>query len=142
MGMRGTDSSQEYSEAMAAVIDEEVATFIHAAHQEAFDVLEENRDVLDELVRQLFEKETLNKAEVAEVFAPLRRREKRPAWTGSENRIPSQVPPVEVPPAPERPTKPRPVAKPAAENDTQPQANPAPGPDSWAPPQWPPAPKD
>lgn len=127
---------------MAAVIDEEVATFIHAAHQEAFDVLEENRDVLDELVRQLFEKETLNKAEVAEVFAPLRRREKRPAWTGSENRIPSQVPPVEVPPAPERPTKPRPVAKPAAENDTQPQANPAPGPDSWAPPQWPPAPKD
>ena len=51
MGMRGTDSSQEYSESMADVIDEEVAELIHTAHQVAFDVLMENRDVLDELVR-------------------------------------------------------------------------------------------
>ena len=97
LGMRGTDSSQDYSESMAAVIDEEVADLIHTAHQEAFDVLTENRDVLDELVRQLFKKETLNKQEVAEVFRDLRRHDKRPAWTGSELRVPSALPPVEVP---------------------------------------------
>lgn len=100
MGMRGTDSSSEFSESMAAVVDEEVATLIHTAHQEAFDVLNENRDVLDELVRQLFKKETLNKQEVAEVFTNLRRRQKRPAWTGSKLRIPSEQPPIDVPAGP------------------------------------------
>ena len=80
-------------------------------------MLVENREVLDELVRQLFAKETLNKAEVAEVFKNLKRRDKRPAWTGSELRVPSTIPPVEVPgtPAssdkeiPSRPIAPRPL---------------------------------
>ena len=97
MGMKGTDSSKEYSDHLAGVVDEEVAKLLHTAHQEAFDVLEENRDVLDELVRQLFEKETLGKAEVAKIFEPLRRHGKRPAWTGSPNRVPSTIPPVEPP---------------------------------------------
>jgi len=101
MGMRGTDSTTEFSQHMSAIVDEEVAKLIHTAHQEAFDVLVENRDVLDELVRQLFARETLNRREVDEVFKDLRRREKRPAWTGSDLRIPSDEPPVEVPPAPE-----------------------------------------
>ena len=97
MGMRGAQPSKDFSEASAAIIDEEVAKLINAAHQEAYDVLVENREVLDELVRQLFAKETLNKAEVAEVFKNLKRRDKRPAWTGSELRVPSTIPPVEVP---------------------------------------------
>ncbi len=100
MGMRGTDPSQDYSDAIAAVVDEEVAKLIHTAHQEAFDVLAENRDVLDELVRQLFEKETLGKEEVARIFEPLRRRDRRPAWTGSPERVPSAIPPVVPPHAP------------------------------------------
>ncbi|MDO5677631.1 MAG: ATP-dependent zinc metalloprotease FtsH [Propionibacteriaceae bacterium] len=123
MGMRGTDSSTEFSQHMAAIVDEEVAKLIHAAHQEAFDVLVENRDVLDELVRQLFAKETLNRNEVDEVFKNLRRREKRPAWTGSDLRIPSNEPPVEVPPAPE----------PIPERPTT-QALPETGPSPWGPP--------
>ena len=49
------------------------------------------------LLRDLFEKETLDKEEVAEVFAPLRRRPQRPAWTGSDSRVPSRIPPVEIP---------------------------------------------
>ncbi len=53
------------------------------------------RDVLDALVEQLLEKETLDKSEVAEIFEPLRRRQIRPAWTGSDTRVPSTVPPVE-----------------------------------------------
>ena len=42
------------------------------AHQEAFDILERNRDVLDALVLELLDKETLDKAEIAEIFEPLR----------------------------------------------------------------------
>ncbi len=144
MGMRGTDSSQEYSESMAAVIDEEVAGLIHTAHQEAFDVLVENRDVLDELVRQLFKKETLNKQEVAEVFKALRRREKRPAWTGSDLRIPSDQPPIEVP----NPNRPGAAAipphigpdfsGPIGGRPTTP-AQPQQQPGQWAPPTTPPS---
>jgi len=45
------------------------------------------------------ERETLDKAEVAAVFEPLRRREVRPAWTGSPDRAPSTIPPVNIPKA-------------------------------------------
>ena len=142
MGMRGTDSTQDFSQAMAAVVDDEVAKLIHTAHQEAFDVLQENRDVLDELVRQLFARETLNKAEVAEVFRALRRRDKRPAWTGSDLRQPSQLPPVDVPPAPEQPAAtapvlPSPPSPPATGPDFWPGSSPQPpqtGPSPWGPP--------
>ena len=39
--------------------------------------------MLDSLVIELLDKETLDKAQIAEVFEPLRRRPVRPAWTGS-----------------------------------------------------------
>ncbi len=100
---------RDYSEAIAAQIDEEVSLLIANAHQEAFDVLDANRDVLDELVRQLFEKETLDKAQVAAIFEPLKRWPERPAWTGSDSRVPSSIPPVEPPPPkpqPEPPVRP------------------------------------
>ncbi len=102
LGMKaGMSSNRDYSDAVAAAIDEEVAALIHNAHQEAFDVLGENREVLDELVRQLFEHETLDKEQVAKVFEPLIKRPKRPAWTGSAERVPSDVPPIDPPPRPE-----------------------------------------
>ena len=100
--------TRDYSEAVAALVDAEVARLIANAHQEAFDVLEANRDVLDELVRQLFEKETLDKEQVAKVFEPLRRWPKRPAWTGSETRVPSTIPPIDPPPQPEPAVEPLP----------------------------------
>jgi len=87
--------TRNYSEDVAAIVDEEVKKLLATAHQEAFDILEENRDVLDSLVLELMERETLDKAEVARVFAPLRRSPARPAWTGSDSRIPSTIPPVE-----------------------------------------------
>ncbi|MDN5727190.1 MAG: ATP-dependent zinc metalloprotease FtsH [Propionibacteriales bacterium] len=90
---------RDYSEAMASEIDEEVAKLINNAHQEAFDILKENRHVLDALVRALFEQETLDRAAVAKVFEPLIRRDKRPAWTGSDLRVPSDIPPVLPPPS-------------------------------------------
>ncbi|MEZ5191722.1 MAG: hypothetical protein R2734_03855 [Nocardioides sp.] len=75
----------------------ETKKLLATAHQEAFDILVENRDVLDALVLALVDKETLDKEEVAQVFEPLRRRPARPAWTGSPDRIPSAIPPVEIP---------------------------------------------
>jgi cell division protease FtsH len=89
--------TKNYSEDVAAIIDEETKKLLANAHQEAFDILEENRDVLDSLVLQLMDKETLDKEQVATIFIPLRLRPPRPAWTGSPDRNPSQIPPVEIP---------------------------------------------
>ena len=97
---------RNYSEDVAAKVDAETKKFLADAHQEAFDILEENRDVLDALVVALLEKETLDKEQVAEVFKPLRRRAPRPAWTGSPDREPSRIPPVEVPKSAANGTKP------------------------------------
>ncbi|WP_082748803.1 ATP-dependent zinc metalloprotease FtsH [Nocardioides jensenii] len=94
---RDMGHTRNYSEDVAAIVDEETKRFLQQAHQEAFDILEENRDVLDALVLTLMERETLDKAEVAAVFEPLRRRPVRPAWTGSPDRQPSTLPPVTVP---------------------------------------------
>jgi cell division protease FtsH len=94
---RDMGHQRNYSEDVAAIIDDETKKFLAAAHQEAFDILEENRDVLDSLVLALLDRETLDKAEVAEIFTPLRRRSERPAWTGSPDRNPSDIPPIEIP---------------------------------------------
>jgi cell division protease FtsH len=86
-----------YSETVAAQVDEEVRRLVDAAHQEAHDILARNRDVLDALVVALLEKETLDKAEVAAIFEPLKKGGRRPAWTGSPKRVPSDRPPVAMP---------------------------------------------
>ncbi|CAB4945849.1 unannotated protein [freshwater metagenome] len=89
--------TRDYSEDVAAAIDQEVRAFIDAAHHEAFEVLVDNRDILDALVVELLEKETLDKADIARIFEPLRRRPERPAWTGSSRRAPSERGPVSTP---------------------------------------------
>ena len=88
---------RDYSEDVAAAIDEEVRTLIETAHQEAYEVLVANRDVLDRLVLELLEKETLDKGEVEAVFADLRLRSPRPAWTGSSLRQPDVRGPIDTP---------------------------------------------
>ncbi len=62
---RDMGHQRNYSEDVAAKIDEETKKFLAVAHQEAFEILEENRDVLDALVLELFDKETLDKEQVA-----------------------------------------------------------------------------
>jgi cell division protease FtsH len=90
---------RDYSEEVAGLVDEEVKQLIETAHNEAWEILVENRDILDNLVLALLEKETLNKEEIAEVFASVVKRPARPAWTGSSRRTPSTRPPVSVPAA-------------------------------------------
>ena len=89
--------TRDYSEQVASAIDEEVRGLIEEAHQEAYDILVTNRDVLDHLVLELLDKETLDKAAVERIFANLQLREVRPAWTGSARRAPSERPPVLTP---------------------------------------------
>jgi cell division protease FtsH len=96
---RDLGHARNYSEDVAAIVDEETKKLLANAHQEAFDILTENRDVLDTLVTAVLEKETLNREEVEAIFAPLRRRSVRPAWTGSPDREPSKIPPVSLPKA-------------------------------------------
>jgi cell division protease FtsH len=96
---RDMGHTRDYSEDVAAAIDEEVRSLIETAHQEAYDILVANRHVLDRLVLELLEKETLDKAEVEAVFADLSGRDPRPAWTGSSQRQPDTRGPVAVPPA-------------------------------------------
>jgi cell division protease FtsH len=103
---RDLGHQRNYSEEVAAAVDEETKKLLTNAHQEAFDILEENRDVLDALVLALMERETLDKAEVAKIFEPLVRRSQRPAWTGSPDRVPSSIPPVKVPKGAVNGTKP------------------------------------
>ena len=104
----GTDSSEpfigrdyghqrDYSENVAATVDAEIRKLIENAHQEAFDILVENRTTLDAMVLQLLDKETLNKEEIAAIFAKVSSWPRRPSWTGSATRIPSSQPPVAVP---------------------------------------------
>jgi cell division protease FtsH len=85
---------RDYSEEVAALVDEEVKKLIESAHNEAWEILVENRDILDNLVLELLEKETLNKEQIAEIFKDVVQRPERPAWTGSSRRTPSTRPPV------------------------------------------------
>src|SRR5262249_38175561 len=85
---------RDYSEEVAGIVDEEVRRLIEAAHDEAWEILVENRGVLDSLVLALLERETLNKEELAEIFASVVKRPARPVWLSSDRRAVSDIPPV------------------------------------------------
>ncbi len=89
---RDMGHQRNYSEQVAAIVDEEVRSFIETAHSEAFEILVDNRHILDDLVRALLERETLDQAEIAAIFTDLRKRPNRPAWTGSPDRRPGNPP--------------------------------------------------
>jgi cell division protease FtsH len=59
---------QDYSDEVAAFIDEEVRRMINAAHEEARVVISEHRDAMERMVAILLEKETVGPDEVAEIF--------------------------------------------------------------------------
>jgi cell division protease FtsH len=94
---RDMGHQRDYSEDVAGIVDEEVRRLIENAHDEAWEVLVENRGVLDELVMQLFEKETLNKDELAQIFEAIVKRPERPVWLSSDRRLVSDIPPVLTP---------------------------------------------
>ena len=87
---------RDYSEKIAGIIDSEIHNLIENAHQEAFNILVQNRDILDALVVELLERETLLKDDIERIFTKVKMVSPRPAWTGSPNRTPSDIPPVAV----------------------------------------------
>ena len=76
----------------------EVRALIEQAHNEAYQVINDNRDVLDRLALALLEKETLDhNSSSPRSSRTSRSLPPRPQWLSSENRPVSYQPPVEVP---------------------------------------------
>jgi cell division protease FtsH len=94
---REMSHSRDYSEEIASTIDDEVRRLIESAHDEAWTVLVQYREVLDALVLQLLEHETLARPQVLEIFAPIQKRPTRGSYTGYGKRMPSDRPPVLTP---------------------------------------------
>ena len=94
---REVSHGRDYSEEIASTIDEEVRRLLESAHDEAWDVLVEYREVLDTLVLELLERETLSKEQVLAVFASVQKRASRGSYTGYGKRLPSDRPPIQSP---------------------------------------------
>ena len=100
---RSYGHQRDYSEEVAGIVDNEIRALIENAHQEAYEILVANREILDDLVEVLLEKETLLKDEIELIFKKVRLVSRRPAWTGSNLRKPSSQPPVALSPAKPQP---------------------------------------
>jgi cell division protease FtsH len=94
---RDMGHSRDYSESLSEQVDVEVRALIDAAHDEAWKVLTENRDILDTLASELLEKETLDHNQIAEIFANVKKLPERPQWLSSDKRPVSTRPPVPLP---------------------------------------------
>ncbi len=94
---RDMGHGRDYSEQIAAVVDTEVRALVENAHHEAWEVLVEYRDVLDDLVLKLLDKETLTRDELAEIFKPVTKKPQREHPTGNGRRPLSTIPPVLTP---------------------------------------------
>ena len=94
---RDMGSQRDYSERLSEQVDKEVRALIENAHDEAWEVLNENRAILDKLATALLEKETLDHNELAEIFKDVKKMPERPQWLSSDKRPVSALPPVIVP---------------------------------------------
>ena len=94
---REMSHTRDYSEEIASTIDEEVRRLIESAHDEAWEILVQYREVLDDLVLKLMDKETLSRKEVLAIFAPVQTRPSRGSYTGYGKRLPSDRPPIMTP---------------------------------------------
>ncbi|ASR38368.1 cell division protein FtsH [Prauserella marina] len=94
---RSAGRQADYSLEVAHEIDEEVRKLIETAHTEAWQVLNTYRDVLDELVRALLEKETLQRRDLERIFATVEKRPRITAFNEFGERLPSDKPPIKTP---------------------------------------------
>jgi cell division protease FtsH len=88
---------RDYSDAVAAEIDNEVRNLIELAHDEAWEILVEYRDVLDNLVLELIEKETISQTDMARIASRVVKRPPMAPYNGFGKRQPSDQPPVLTP---------------------------------------------
>ncbi|MBN9632301.1 ATP-dependent zinc metalloprotease FtsH [Leifsonia sp. TF02-11] len=97
---RDMGHQRDYSERIAERVDAEVRALIEKAHDEAWEVINDNRAVLDRLAASLLEHETLDHNQIAEIFADVKKLPERPQWLSSDKRPISDLPPIEFPKAP------------------------------------------
>ena len=74
------EGPRSFSDETAAIIDEEVRRLLDNAMREAWRILSENRAVLDILASRLLEEETLDEAQLAEIFKDVVKAPERPVW--------------------------------------------------------------
>jgi cell division protease FtsH len=96
---RDMGHQRDYSEELAEQVDKEVRNLIETAHDEAYQLVVENRDVLDRLATALLEQETLDQNQLSEIFKDVRKLPPRPQWLSSEKRPVSDLPAVALPQA-------------------------------------------
>ncbi len=104
---------KDYSDTVAAKIDEEVRRLVEEAHDEAREILTKYRDKLDLMVDMLIEKESLDKDEVQEILAEVAKQS--PSNPIERSRLRRRAREEADPPTPEtgkRPRLPRPAPKP------------------------------
>ncbi|AJM78226.1 ATP-dependent zinc metalloprotease FtsH [Rathayibacter toxicus] len=94
---RDVGHQRDYSEQIAEKVDAETRQLIEHAHDEAWQVINANRDILDRLAAALLEKETLDHDQLAEIFKDVRKIDERPQWLSSDTRPLSDLPPIAVP---------------------------------------------
>ena len=91
---RSMGHAPDYSLEVAHEIDEEVRALIEAAHTEAWEILNTYRDVLDDLVFELLEKETLTRKDLERIFSDVTKRPRITAFNDFGGRTPSDKPPI------------------------------------------------
>ncbi|MQA14602.1 MAG: ATP-dependent zinc metalloprotease FtsH [Pseudonocardiaceae bacterium] len=94
---RSAGRQADYSLEVAHEIDEEVRKLIEAAHTEAWEVLNTYRDVLDQLVAEVLEHETLQRKELERIFSAVEKRPRITAFNDFGGRTPSDKPPIKTP---------------------------------------------
>ena len=94
---RSMGNQADYSLEVAHEIDEEVRALIEAAHTEAWEILNTYRDVLDDLVRELLEVETLTRTDLERIFSKVEKRPRITAFNDFGGRTPSDKPPIQTP---------------------------------------------
>jgi len=94
---RSAGKEADYSLEVAHEIDEEVRKLIETAHTEAWHVLNNYREVLDDLVREVLEKETLQRKDLERIFASVEKRPRITVFNEFGDRRPSEKPPIKTP---------------------------------------------
>jgi cell division protease FtsH len=94
---RDMGHQRDYSESIAERVDAEVRALIEKAHDEAWEVINLNRAVLDRLAAELLENETLDHNQIAEIFKDVVKLPERPQWLSSDKRPISDQPPIAFP---------------------------------------------
>jgi cell division protease FtsH len=93
---RSMGHQPDYSLEVAHEIDEEVRALIEAAHTEAWGVLNQYRDVLDELVLELLDRETLQRKDLTRIFSRVQKRPRITEFNDFGGRTPSEKPPIKT----------------------------------------------